>query len=713
MNLSTARNVFSVLCLSVCLSPAAALAAPAAPSGSCNLAHGIKHVVHITFDNVHFSRDNPNVPSDLEQMPNLLNFLTQNGTLGTNHHTPLISHTATDILTALTGLYGDRMGVPIANSYRVFDGSGNPSGSHPSFIYWTATDATDGKPVMLTESGKNVPAPWVPFTRAGCDVGAYSVANMEFETLPGDVVTVFGANSPQATSVIAQLKSADPKTHQQPNTDWLGIAIHCAQGSTRCANGGPDVLPDEPGGYVGFNALFGNTNVQPAISSNPIADLDGNTITDAFGHPGFPNIFSPTATQALGFLASMLEAGVPVVYGYIADAHDNRSGPGTFGPGEAGYVAQLQAYDKAWGQFFARLAARGIDRSNTLFIVTADEGDHFVGGAPSNSGCDGVTVACTYIDPNTGLRDVGELTTNLDSVLLTQRSNSTAFLVHADDAPTIYVAGNPTPTDPVIRTLEHDLGALTWTNPLFGKNNELDNLSQFLADQAEMQFLHMVTASAAREPSVTMFGNPDYFFQTTKGSLPLAPQSCAANPSLCVSQNGAFAWNHGDVQREIVTTFLGMVGPGVRHTGVENGVWSDHTDVRPTMLALVGLTDDYVHDGRALVEKMQPSALPPGVRNNLAAFVVLAATYKQLNAPVGLAAQATLRLGNSAILSNTPGDGGYNAWLDSIAKLTADRDALATEMKNALNAAVFAGSSDAVARLPLFQQRAQALLQMH
>jgi hypothetical protein len=35
----------------------------------------IKHGINIVFDNVHLRRDNPNVPSDLEQMPNLLNFL--------------------------------------------------------------------------------------------------------------------------------------------------------------------------------------------------------------------------------------------------------------------------------------------------------------------------------------------------------------------------------------------------------------------------------------------------------------------------------------------------------------------------------------------------------------------------------------------------------------------------------------------------------------
>ena len=62
------------------------------PSGS------VKHVIYIQFDNVHFMRDNPNVPSDLEQMPHLLNFIQNNGVMLSNHHTPLIAHTATDML---------------------------------------------------------------------------------------------------------------------------------------------------------------------------------------------------------------------------------------------------------------------------------------------------------------------------------------------------------------------------------------------------------------------------------------------------------------------------------------------------------------------------------------------------------------------------------------------------------------------------------------
>src|ERR1700694_354704 len=106
---------------------------------SCDLGNGVKHVVNVVFDNTHFTRDNPNVPSDLQQMPALLNFIKGNGTLLTNEHTPLIAHTATDILTSLTGVYGDNMGVPISNSFRYYrTNAAKTTSLGVSFAYWTA-----------------------------------------------------------------------------------------------------------------------------------------------------------------------------------------------------------------------------------------------------------------------------------------------------------------------------------------------------------------------------------------------------------------------------------------------------------------------------------------------------------------------------------------------------------------------------------------------
>src|SRR5260370_29307736 len=142
----------------------------------------IKHVVHIQFDNVHLRRDNPNVPSDLKQMPNLLNFMQNNGTVSVNHPTPLISHTATDILTVLTGAYGDRMGVPVADSHGFFRSDGSV-GFSSSFLYWTALSA-DGKPELINKNGKTFPAPWAPLTPPDSDVRASPTAPLDLESPP-------------------------------------------------------------------------------------------------------------------------------------------------------------------------------------------------------------------------------------------------------------------------------------------------------------------------------------------------------------------------------------------------------------------------------------------------------------------------------------------------------------------------------------------------
>jgi hypothetical protein len=651
-------------------------ATSASAASSCQLRSSngtpIKHVVHIVFDNVHLRRDVPNVPSDLEQIPNLLNFLQGNGVVTGNHHTPLISHTATDLLTVQTGLYGDRMGIPVSNAYGFYHADGSV-GFQSSFLYWTGLSG-DGKPEMLSETGKIAPAPWATFTRAGCDVGGFSVANIEFETIPGDVNSVFGANSPEG------IEANNVAVRDKANADFLGVAVHCAQNSPLCNNdhARPDVLPDEPGGYTNFKALFGNFHVQPVISkSGPIKDLDGNVIQTAAGNPGFPNTFNPTATQSLGYAAQMLEAGVDVVYAYVADVHDNRSGSGTFGPGEAGYVAQTKQYDVAFGKFFTRLAAAGITKENTLFIVAPDENDHFAGGTPTPANCDGINTPCTYPAPQKG-----EININLNRLMLTQRNNTTPFSIHNDDAPTVYLTGStahpfgPAQTDPVTRTFARDLDALVATNPRTGNS---DKLSALLADQAEMKMLHMVTSNPARTPTFTMFGNEEYFFQTANGGV-------CAQPTDCVFVGSGFAWNHGDFQQDITRTWVGMVGPGVKHLGRFDDVFSDHTDVRPTMLALLSLKDQYVHDGRVVAEWVTDQALPRGIRQARVEYVQLAQVFKQLNAPLGSVGRNSLVLANRSVTGN---DQGYNRYLAKMSNLTASRDAIASQMKIALDDAAF------------------------
>ncbi len=215
-------------------------------------------MIYLQFDNTHYNRDATNVASDLEQMPHLLSFLKNNGTLFTNDHTILISHTAGGILSSLTGLYPDRQGQTVSNSYDYYPASKVPAFTS-SFKYWTAPvdPVNDPLPNMITDTGKTTPAPWVPFTRAGCDVGGVGTANIELENnstaATGDITKVFGSGSSEWNETVA-----NPQLGQ---TDFVGIAIHCSQSSTSVCSGNgsakPDLLPDEPGGYTGFNALYG------------------------------------------------------------------------------------------------------------------------------------------------------------------------------------------------------------------------------------------------------------------------------------------------------------------------------------------------------------------------------------------------------------------------------------------------------------------------
>ena len=397
---------------------------------SCKLGNGIQHVVQLTFDNVHFFRDNPNVPSDLELMPNLLNFFTSNGTMLSNNHTPLIAHTGDDILTTETGLYGDRQGVGISNSYRtynadgpggtfnttdpasafaywtdpIFDTAATPNASHdtnPNLVYSPVPPATAATPVT---PDTNTPAPWVPYTRAGCNVGEVGVANAELENTAVDIPKVFGVNSPENN----QLTTDKDSFKDQETADYVGIGVHCAQGAAFCGDATAvkfgqttpsktavsDLLPSEPGGYSGFQALMGHKYVAPQLGAGKpnvthdgyqvtnaagnLVDLNGNQINgDFLSTPGFPGFGPINAAQSLAYAADMLESGVPVVNAYMADLHGNnvsslaacQGAPAALGSGSACYIAQAQYYNAAFGTFFKRLAADGITPANTLFVL--------------------------------------------------------------------------------------------------------------------------------------------------------------------------------------------------------------------------------------------------------------------------------------------------------------------------------------------------------
>jgi hypothetical protein len=706
--------------LSVALLPASiagfvslGAASPAAAAGGCQLnsaSGAIKHLIEIQFDNVHLSRDNPNVPSDLEQMPNLKNFLQENGVLSSNHHTPLISHTANDILTTLTGLYPDKQGMAVANSYRVYRADNSTTDFASSFQYWTdlASPPTDTKPNLITTTGKNAPAPWVPFTRAGCNVGGVSTANIELENT-ASIASIFGSPSPELSEALAN--------PNQATTDFVGIAIHCAQGSAVCTNSPNaknDVLNDEPGGYNGFQGLFGHKYVAPVIApagsdlrdaSGNMTDLNHQTMINPDSHtPGFPGFSGISAAQSLAYVAAMQEHGVPVTYAYISDTHgDHTNGGdgGALGPGEKVYEDQLHAYDAAFGKFFARLAADGINNSNTLFVVTSDENDHYAGRAGTPAGCNGITVLCSYTkfdaSGNATNPTIGEIGGNLRGLLTNETGNATPFTIHSDTAPAIYLNGNPARDAAVTRQFDHDLAKLV--DPQNRNTGKATQITQRLADSVELNFLHMVTADPQRTPTVVLFANADYFF--FRGGATCSPVDSQTDPNACMSQNPVFAWNHGDFQPEIVTTWLGVVGPGIKHLGLADETWSDHTDVRPTILSMLGLKDDYATDGRVITEFIKADALPRSLRAHSETVRELGAVYKQIDAPVGQLGLSTLKLSTKALEGS---DATYNRIENRLIALTTQRNEIVGQMISMLNAAAFSGQ-------PINERQARSLIQ--
>jgi hypothetical protein len=551
----------------------------------------------------------------------------------------------------------------------------------------------------------------------------------------GDLTTTFGANSPEwQEGLNSQLAPFGSASANLATTDFVGIAVHCADTrSSVCANNAnarSDVLPDEPGGYQGFQALFGAKYVNPAISggSPAVKDVFGtSTIADSFGQPGFPGFDGMTAASTLGYVATMQEAGIPVTYAYISDVHDDHAGGGAYGPGEAGYVAALQRYDAAFVQFLARLAADGIDQSNTLFIVTADENDHYAGQQAQN--CDGVTTPCVYntvaSKPHHGQFDltnagqsvatwigpsvwppatengplVGEVGYNM-TWLLGSSIDGTGYDISFDSAPSFYIDGQLQAVDgsgnvvvnPTLRDFEKGAANLKAFDP-YVDTTQLTTVGRYLVDGPTLKALHMINADPQRAMSFTMFSVPDFYFQTTS--------PCSGKSQGCL--NDSFAWIHGDYSNDIGQTWLGLVGPGVSNNGIDTSTWTDHTDIVPTVNALLGLTPDYQPDGRVITQVLTPSVVKGG---NSESFTALGDLYKQLNAPYGDFAHSLIVASTNGIKAD---DGTYLSTEQQIQQLATSRDALVQQMKDVLDGSATGDREQLIQQGRQLLQQAQAL----
>jgi len=502
------------------------------------------------------------------------------------------------------------------------------------------------------------------------------------------VKQVFGDGSPEAT---------DPNAFN----NFVGIAVHCADTSCSTVGSGSGAHAKPELGGQGFGALFGHKYVATQVSN--ITETDGTPIKGFGG-------FDPTSSYTLGYALALLQANVPVVYGYIADAHDSRNSCaattaaqptvskttsdgkpcGSYAPGEPGYVAQLHQWDVGFQEFFTKLDSLGINKSNTLFVFHSDENDHYAGSAPLNPGCNGLITPCQY-----NRLKLGEITADLPLLLKQQALYDYAarpgftnadvpYGIDFDTAPGFWLKGHPAAGSPAVRKLEGALAAVTASNPYTGKT---ENLFRFLIDEPGMRALHMITADPDRTAGIVAFGAVDYFNQlssliNTSRNPPSSTCNQFPGPNDATCLSNAFIWLHGNFAADVNNTWAALVGPGVKNTRVDSRTWADHADLRPTMMSLLCLKDNYTHAGRTLVEDLNASALPESVRDVRGAVTALGRTFKQLNAPVGQFGRNAIHVSTTAIKSDAAG---YAALESQLQNLVTERDALAASIEAQLD----------------------------
>ena len=163
------------------------------------------------------------------------------------------------------------------------------------------------------------PAPWVPYTRAGCDVGEVATANQELENTAVDIPKVFGAGSPED-----QQLNADTGLVQGRRGRGLRRRRRALRPGQRVLRRrqGREVRPDRPVGDRGVRPAAGRAGrvqrvpgaVRPPVrraaarrghaepdpatafqvtnAAGNLVDENGNQINGAFltNHPGLPRV---------------------------------------------------------------------------------------------------------------------------------------------------------------------------------------------------------------------------------------------------------------------------------------------------------------------------------------------------------------------------------------------------------------------------------------
>jgi hypothetical protein len=103
-------------------------------------------------------------------------------------------------------------------------------------------------------------------------------------------------------------------------------------------------------------------------------------------------------------------------------------------------------------------------------------------------------------------------------------------------------------------------------------------------------------------------------------------------------------------------------------------------------MGLVGLKDDYAHDGRVLFEVLQSNAVLQGKQGDSNIITRLGEAYKDINAPVGRLGRKTFAISTAALNGD---DATYTKLEAQLTELTNTRNKIAQKMIDMLEGVAF------------------------
>ena len=503
------------------------------------------------------------------------------GTLLSNNHTPLIAHTADDTDHQLHRPVRRPARAGLTNDYE----TSTPSGGHRCR---SRRSLLDGRTASTRSRNQTTRRPFR--RRAAPDHAARTVGAVHARRLRRRrrVDREHGARERQprpAERLRRELAGGRPaqratptrsRTRRPTTTSASRFTAHRATRSARHAQAVKfgqttpshtavtDALPDEPGGYNGYQAVFGHKYLQPQLVAGaptpaatgvvnghtyPVADAAGNLI-DLSGNgdqrrstphtPGFPGFGPISAAQSLAYMADMQESGVPVTYAYISDVHESKPGRSPAARDSRmrlqrpGRHLLLPDHSRRTTRRSRRSSSgsptTGSHRSNTLFVFAADEGDHFaganVGRAVDPPTCTGTPAHARATPAATRRARSATVRSSIHGLLAVRAQQHHPVLQRAAGQLGVHQRQpRPAPVDAAARARLREASRPTTRTTATAPRT----IAQYEADRPVEQLLHFVNADPNRTPSFTVFPKPDFFFTIgTTDSSPAATGTTAA-----------------------------------------------------------------------------------------------------------------------------------------------------------------------------------------